>query len=130
VLTASFPPRPTAFAPAARDEALGLLRERVDETLTADRRFILLGDFNVAPTEPAYAELAAGLLDLHPEVGLGPGWTWRPRHVEAIPAGVLRIDYVFVGSGIQPVGSSTDCAHPGDHCVVSARVVVIPPADD
>jgi endonuclease/exonuclease/phosphatase (EEP) superfamily protein YafD len=116
-------PIPIAFEPRVRDESLGLLRERVGEVLDSDRQLILLGDFNVAPTEPAYADLAADLIDVHAEVGLGPGWTWRPRQIEAMPAGLLRIDYVFVGGGIRPVGSATDCAHPGDHCLVTARVL-------
>lgn len=119
----SIVPIPIAFEPRVRDESLDVLRERVDDVLDADRQLILLGDFNVAPTEPAYAELAAGLTDVHAEVGLGPGWTWRPRQIEALPAGILRIDHVFVGGGIRPVGSATDCSHPGDHCVLRARVL-------
>jgi endonuclease/exonuclease/phosphatase family metal-dependent hydrolase len=119
-------PLPIAYRAQRRDDDLGVFREQVDALLAADRRLVLLGDFNVAPTEPAFAELAEGLLDVHAEVGLGPGWTWRPSRIAFLPAGLLRIDHVFVSPDIQPVASSTDCSHPGDHCVVSARIVVPP----
>jgi endonuclease/exonuclease/phosphatase family metal-dependent hydrolase len=122
-LAMSLIPIPIGYQPLRRDDALGLLRERVDEVLAADPQLILVGDFNVTPDEPAYAELADGLLDAHLEVGVGPGWTWRPRQIEAIPAGLLRIDYLFVGGGIVPVASGTDCSHPSDHCVVHGRVL-------
>jgi endonuclease/exonuclease/phosphatase family metal-dependent hydrolase len=121
------PPRPTAFDPERRDESLTALRGRIELAMRAAQPLVVLGDFNVTPTEPEYAELAAGLTDVHLAVGVGPGWTWRPRQVEAIPVGILRIDHAFVTGGIRPVGSFTDCSHPGDHCIVSARVVVTPP---
>jgi endonuclease/exonuclease/phosphatase family metal-dependent hydrolase len=120
------PPRPTAFDPELRDAALAALRARIEVELRTRQPLVVLGDFNVTPTEPAYAELSPGLDDVHLAVGVGPGWTWRPRQVEALPVGILRIDHVFVAPGIRPVGSFTDCSHPGDHCVVSARVIVAP----
>lgn len=121
------PPRPTAFDPDRRDAGLSALRARIAVALRTEQPLIVLGDFNVTPTEPAYTELSAGLTDVHLAVGVGPGWTWRPRQVEAIPVGILRIDHVFVAGDVRPVGSFTDCSRPGDHCVVSARVVVSPP---
>jgi endonuclease/exonuclease/phosphatase (EEP) superfamily protein YafD len=124
VLAAAMPPIPIAFEPADRDRALGALRRRVDRVLDTGRPVILIGDFNVAPTEVAYGALSRGLLDAHAETGLGPGWTWRPRPVEFIPAGMLRIDYVLVGGGLRPLASATDCSRPGDHCIVSARVLL------
>ena len=83
-----------------------------------------MGDFNVTPTEPAYVDLVAGLRDAHTETGLGPGWTWRPKRVEPFGIGVLRIDYVFVGPGLEPVSSAVHCPPTGDHCMVIARVSV------
>jgi endonuclease/exonuclease/phosphatase family metal-dependent hydrolase len=124
VLAATMPPIPIGYEPDDRDEALASLRRRTDQVLEAGQPLILLGDFNVAPTEVAYGELSRGLVDAHLETGLGPGFTWRPRQVEAIPAGMLRIDYVLAGGGLRPLGSSTDCSHPGDHCIVSARLLL------
>jgi endonuclease/exonuclease/phosphatase (EEP) superfamily protein YafD len=127
VFSPGVPPRPTAFDADRRDASLTALRERIDVALRTGQPLAVLGDFNVTPDEPEYRELSEGLVDVHRAVGVGPGWTWRPRQVEAVPLGILRIDHVFVAAGIRPVGSFTDCSHPGDHCLVSARVVVSPP---
>jgi endonuclease/exonuclease/phosphatase (EEP) superfamily protein YafD len=117
---------PSVFDPSARDAGIRELRaELVDDVLARGEPLILFGDFNVTDREPAYDELAAGLRDLHAEVGLGPGSTWRPPSLEWLPFGVLRIDHVFVGPGVQPASISADCAPRGsDHCLLRASVRV------
>jgi endonuclease/exonuclease/phosphatase family metal-dependent hydrolase len=107
---------PVGFDPSHRDALLAAVRARAHAAIERGERVLLIGDFNVAPTEPAYLDLAAGLRDVHAQVGLGPGWTWRPARFEVFNVGLLRIDMAFVGPGIEPVGTSVDCGLPGDHC--------------
>jgi endonuclease/exonuclease/phosphatase (EEP) superfamily protein YafD len=116
---------PVAFDARERDEAIGRVRRAIDGVIDAGDRVIVLGDFNVAPTEPGYAELANGLRDVHAEVGFGPGWTWRPGRFEPMGIGLLRIDYVLVSDGLRPIASDVDCrSGRGDHCLLSAEVAI------
>jgi len=108
---------PVAYDSAARDEALARIRERMAMDMIDGEAVLLIGDFNVAPTEPGYEPLAAGLVDAHREIGSGPGWTWRPSRFEFLGVGLLRIDYVFM-RGLEPLAITTDCTRPGDHCLV------------
>ena len=106
-------------APRPRDRPCS----RSDRRRTGARRsVIVVGDYNVTPTEPAYRDLVEGLRDVHTDAGLGPGWTWRPKRVEPLGIGVLRIDYVFAGPGLEPVSSSVRCPPTGDHCLVISRI--------
>jgi len=117
---------PFGFSPSARDAGIVELRSALVDALLADgERVVLFGDFNVTDREPAYADLSRGLRDVHAEVGMGPGSTWRPGSIEWLPFGVLRIDLVFTGPGVQPLAISADC-NPGgsDHCLLRARVAV------
>ena len=113
---------PFTFDPSRRDRAIATARGWADAALDRDETVLLIGDFNVTPTEPAYRRLVDGLRDAHTDAGLGPGWTWRPKRVEPFGIGALRIDYVFVGPGLEPVSSSVDCPRVGDHCRVMARI--------
>jgi endonuclease/exonuclease/phosphatase (EEP) superfamily protein YafD len=116
-----------SFDATQRDAALDRVRTRIDELLDGDVAFIVLGDYNVASSEPAYGRLAAGLRDVHREVGFGAGWTWRPNRFEPFGIGLLRIDYVLTSPGITPRSIEVDCQLPGDHCLVSAAVALPPP---
>jgi endonuclease/exonuclease/phosphatase family metal-dependent hydrolase len=115
---------PMTFDGRERDAAIERVREHIDELTDGGLPFVVAGDFNTAPTEPAYALLAHGLRDVHVEVGLGPGWTWRPSRLESLGTGFLRIDLVLAGGGVRPAAITVDCGHPGDHCIVDAGVVV------
>jgi vancomycin resistance protein VanJ len=124
-----FPARialPFGFEPTRRNGDLALVRSEVDARIEAGRRVLLIGDFNTAPTEPAFGALTAGLRDAHAEVGLGPGWTWRPSRFEDLGVGLLRLDLVLGGPGVAPVAVSGDCSRAGDHCLVRATIVVEP----
>jgi endonuclease/exonuclease/phosphatase (EEP) superfamily protein YafD len=112
---------PVGFDGTRRDLGLRVVRDRIDELVRTGDPVIVIGDFNVAPTEHAYGWLAAGLRDVHAEVGVGPGWTWRPSRLESLGMGLLRIDYVFVSPQVRPAGIALDCSQPGDHCLVGAR---------
>jgi endonuclease/exonuclease/phosphatase (EEP) superfamily protein YafD len=111
---------PIGFDGTERDASLRVIRGRIDDLLAADVPIVVIGDFNMASTEPAYRWLSAGLRDVHGEVGLGPGWTWRPSRLEEFGLGFLRIDYVFTGPSVASVEIAVDCRQPGDHCALVA----------
>lgn len=113
---------PVGFDPSDRDAAIEQLRADVDDVLEAGESLLLIGDFNSAPTEVAYAELTRGLQDAHVEVGAGPGWSWRPSRFEHLPIGLLRIDLIAVSPDLRPVDASVDCSLPGDHCLVQSTI--------
>ena len=110
------------FDASERDAALDRLRARVDRLLANASPVLVVGDYNVTPAEPAYRVLSAGLRDSHVEGAQGPGWTWRPRELEALRVGLLRIDYIFTSRDLRVIDSSVDCSKPGDHCAVHAGV--------
>lgn len=118
----SFGPVPLALDTVARDAALSGIRGMVDDELAAGRSVVLLGDFNVTEREPAYFDLAAGLRDAHLETGWGPGFTWAPPGVQALPVGILRIDYIFTSADLRPVDITGNCGLPSDHCLVMATI--------
>lgn len=115
-------PLPVDYDVGTRDAAIGRLRgELVDPLLRGGERLVLVGDLNTTVREPAFAELAAGLVDAHESVGLGTGSTWRPESLAWLPFGLLRIDQVLAGPGVKALRISTDCAPRGsDHCLVHA----------
>jgi endonuclease/exonuclease/phosphatase (EEP) superfamily protein YafD len=115
---------PISFDATERDGALRRIRGRIETLLATAIPFVVIGDYNTAPTEPGYATLTAGLHDAHAEVGFGPGWTWRPSSLESLGVGLLRIDLVLAGPGVTPTATGVDCGKPGDHCLVHATVVV------
>lgn len=109
---------PIGFDPTTRDAALGRIRDDIDEDLTQHEPFLLFGDINTAPTEPEFGRFTAGLHDAHAEVGLGPGWSYRPDRFEPLGIGMIRIDVVLTGPGLRPVAETTRCPPAGDHCAV------------
>lgn len=118
---------PVEYDPAARNGDLELLRRQADQLVAAGTRTLLLGDFNTAPAEPAFARLTSGLHDAHAEVGEGPGWTWRPEPLDFIGFGLLRIDLILSSDGLRPTATSIDCPVDGDHCLFEARLAIEPP---
>jgi len=111
---------PIGFDPASRDTALSRLRTTVDAAIARNETVIVVGDFNVAPTEPAFGPLVDGLADAHADVGIGPGWTWRPSRFESLGLGLLRIDLALSGPGASPTHVAERCNLPGDHCQLEA----------
>lgn len=88
---------------------------------------IVVGDFNTAPTEPAFDRFVAGLVDAHRAVGIGPGWTWRPSRLEPLGIGLLRIDLALSGPGATPTRIGERCDLPGDHCQLRAAFALAAP---
>jgi vancomycin resistance protein VanJ len=114
-------PLPLSFDPTSRDADLARFRARVDAAIARGETVIIAGDFNTAPTEPAFERLVMGLADAHAEVGIGPGWTWRPSRLEGLGVGLLRIDLALSGPGADPIAVHEVCSLPGDHCQLVAR---------
>ena len=117
---------PVGLEPATRNADLALLRQRVLELDVQGNDVLLIGDFNTAPTEPAFQRLTSGLHDAHAEVGLGPGWTWRPRSLEFLGTGLLRIDLILSTSRLAPEATSIECPARGDHCLFQATLALLP----
>lgn len=117
---------PVFYDSTSRDRHLAQVRSAVDPILASGEPLLLIGDFNVVDREPGYDDIAAGLIDAHRAVGLGPGHTWRPGRLEWLPFGLLRIDYLFSANGVTPVSVSPECTPRGsDHCIVEG-VVALP----
>ncbi|CAN5644462.1 hypothetical protein BH23CHL7_BH23CHL7_01280 [soil metagenome] len=116
---------PVGYFAGDRDHDLAHLRSMLEHHLAAGRPVLVLGDLNVTDRELAYAYFVAGLTDAHRQVGLGPGSTWRPARLAALPFGVLRIDYVLTGVPLRPIAIATECdASTGDHCIVWATIAL------
>ena len=115
---------PTGADPASRNEELALLRAKVESLESAGVDVLLVGDFNTAPTEPAFTRLTSGLNDAHAAVGWGPGWTWRPGRFVFLGVGLLRIDLVLSTPGLQPIETSIACPPVGDHCLLEAALAL------
>ena len=111
---------PADFDPTERNQELRLLRARVAALDVAGESVLLIGDFNTAPTEPAFGALTAGLHDAHAEAGFGPGWTWRPARFAITGFALLRIDLVLSTAALQPVRTEIACPALGDHCLLTA----------
>jgi vancomycin resistance protein VanJ len=107
-----------------RNADLELISDRIGELVNEGRKVVLMGDFNTAPTEPAFRRFTAGLKDAHRAVGIGPGWTWRPSRLEWLGIGLLRIDLVLAGSGLTPVSTTSRCPPVGDHCLLEAILTI------
>jgi hypothetical protein len=113
-------PVPIALGSEGRDEALKRIRARIYAAIARGETVVVLGDFNVAPTEPAFGALVEGLRDAHADVGQGPGWTWRPSRFEGLGLGMLRIDLALSSPDLAPVSVVEHCGFPGDHCILEA----------
>jgi endonuclease/exonuclease/phosphatase (EEP) superfamily protein YafD len=117
-------PVPVGLDPTLRNQRLDAIKRRVDDLVAAGLPVIVVGDFNTAPTEPAFGRLVDGLVDVHAAVGEGPGWTWRPSRLEFLGIGLLRIDLVLIGPGIAPVSTASSCPAQGDHCLLEATLSI------
>jgi endonuclease/exonuclease/phosphatase family metal-dependent hydrolase len=111
---------PVALETATRDSALAAIRLSVEADITAGRSVLIAGDFNTTEREPAYAEFVRGLRDAHLDSGIGPGFTWRPLSLDALPFGLVRIDYLMTTPDLQAVTTHVVCTQLSDHCLLEA----------
>jgi len=115
---------PLGLDTAARNAALDVVRGHIDGLIGQGLPVVMLGDLNTTASEPAFDRFVSGLREAHQDVGVGPGWTWRPSRLEFTGMGFLRIDHVVVSPQIAPLSIGTACPPVGDHCLVSVRVAV------
>ena len=81
---------------------------------------IVCGDFNDTPMSYVYGRLSENLYDVFVESGNGYGYPFRPMR------GMLRIDYILRGEGIETLNYSADeSATFSDHLPVMARLKLI-----
>jgi endonuclease/exonuclease/phosphatase family metal-dependent hydrolase len=94
---------------------------------------VLLGDFNMTPRHPSYAQLAAaGLIDAHRAVGVGrgatfplrAGYTRRFKHYLSwvVLPPVARIDYIWHTPDFATLGVWVGSGVGSDHRPVVARL--------
>jgi vancomycin resistance protein VanJ len=98
------------------------IRALIDADLAAGQSVLVLGDLNTTEREQAYADFTRGLHDAHLDAGTGPGLTWRPEELKAVPFGLIRIDYVLTTPDLAALSSSVNCTNLSDHCQVSATL--------
>jgi vancomycin resistance protein VanJ len=115
---------PMGIDPSRRNADLLAIRSRIDALITTRLPVVMLGDLNTAASEPAFDRFVTGLRDVHRDVGIGPGWTWRPIRLEFLGVGLVRIDHVVVSPDITPETIGVRCPPVGDHCVVRAGIAV------
>ena len=107
---------PCPYCPDRRDRQVAALSRAATDLSGPMNRIVLAGDFNLSEREVAYRDIAASLTDA------ARGLTWRPLGVTWLPS-MLRLDYVFIGSGLAGVGGETACDLSGsDHCPVWVRL--------
>lgn len=107
---------PCPYCPDRRDRQLAALVRTAAELPEAGGRVVLAGDFNLSEREVAYRDVTASLTDA------AHGLTWRPLAITWLPP-MLRLDYVFIGSGLVSAGAETACDLSGsDHCPVWVRL--------
>jgi endonuclease/exonuclease/phosphatase (EEP) superfamily protein YafD len=112
---------PTSLETGVRDAALRTIRAFIDTDIAAGRSIIVAGDINTTEREPAYVDFSRGLRDAHLDAGIGPGLTWRPGQLNALPFGVVRIDYLFTTPDLQALSTHVVCNELSDHCLLSAE---------
>jgi len=98
------------------------MRALIDADLAAGQSVLVMGDLNTTEREQAYADFTRGLHDAHLDAGTGPGLTWRPDELKALPFGLIRIDYVLTTADLVALSSSVNCTDLSDHCQVTATL--------
>lgn len=112
------PPLPLDTRQRTADQAA--IRALIDADLGAGQTVLVIGDLNTTEREPAYADFSAGLRDAHLDAGTGPGLTWRPDELKALPFGLFRIDYVLSSPDLTALSSTVTCTDLSDHCMIHA----------
>jgi endonuclease/exonuclease/phosphatase family metal-dependent hydrolase len=89
---------------------------------------VLVGDFNMADSEPDYRRLADHFHDAFRETNAGFGFTF-PDKASMLPSSVplVRIDYVWSRGGVLPASARVVCGSGvSDHCALVAELRVAP----
>ena len=82
---------------------------------------LAVGDFNTGDFEPLYREITSELVDAAGSTSLWPRRTFpNPEVIQTAPGALVRIDYVMVRGGVQPVDVTVSSATGSDHLPVRA----------
>ncbi len=112
----------TSFDVTVRNAQLTALLERIeDETLP----MIVGGEFNVTEFDPAYDRLRAHLRDGFREAGSGLGFTFPfggAYSFNGLIAPLLRMDYLWVGAGLQVAEARVLATIGSDRLPIIARI--------
>jgi endonuclease/exonuclease/phosphatase family metal-dependent hydrolase len=133
VLVAHPPPPRLRGSRIAFDAAAVAQLERLSELALDSAPGVLLGDLNMTPRNPLYAEFsAAGLVDAFAVAGSGRGWTLPMRIGQAsrfkhgmhrVPLRpVARVDYIWCTPGITAERAWLGGDGGSDHLPVLARL--------
>ena len=115
----------------ARKNAASLILKKIKHLNTANLPVILMGDFNVEPTDPVYAILTDGLADtkmVSQFPAFGNEGTFNGFKFQQ-PL-TRRIDYIFADTNqvnvlkYATLSDSKDCRYPSDHLPVFVEVSV------
>jgi len=115
----------------ARKNAAQLILEKIQQLNTANYPIILMGDFNVTPTDPVYTVLTNQLADTQkisqsPPFGNEGTFNGFKFHQPL----TRRIDYIFTNPNwvnvlkYATLSDSKDCRYPSDHLPVFVEVSV------
>jgi vancomycin resistance protein VanJ len=100
--------------------------KRALDTVTPRANTILIGDFNTSDVTADYRHITAQYTDVHARVGLGFGTTFenyqRLNRTWLPDWRVVRLDYVFVDTGIVPLATRVIARGNSDHLPVWAEV--------
>jgi endonuclease/exonuclease/phosphatase family metal-dependent hydrolase len=115
----------------AREKSIDLILEKADELNPDHLPVIILGDFNLEPGDPAFANLLNPYMDSRTactgEIS-GPEGTYNAFRFD-LPV-TQRIDYIFVSKGksevkkYQVIADANDGLYPSDHFPVFATLKI------
>ena len=115
----------------ARQNAALLIIEKIQQLNSADHPVILMGDFNVAPTDPVYTTLTKTLADTKKVSQLPPfGNEGTFNSFKFHQPLTRRIDYIFADTNrvnilkYATLSDSKDCRYPSDHLPVFVEISV------
>ncbi len=113
----------------ARKNAAQLILKKIQQLNTANHPVILMGDFNVEPTDPVYTILTNGLADTKKVSQISPfGNEGTFNGFKFHQPLTRRIDYIFADTNQVKVlkyatlSDSKDCRYPSDHLPVFVAV--------
>jgi len=115
----------------ARQNAALLILEKIQQLNTANHPVILMGDFNVAPTDTVYTSLTKVLADSKKVSQLPPfGNEGTFNGFNFHQPLTRRIDYIFADTNrvnvlkYATLSDSKDCRYPSDHLPVFVEVLI------
>lgn len=115
----------------ARKNAAQLILKKIEQLNTANLPVILMGDFNVEPTDPVYTILTDGLADTKKVSQLPPfGNEGTFNGFKFQQPLTRRIDYIFADTNqvnilkYATLSDSKNCRYPSDHLPVFVEISV------